>query len=130
MDNVGEPFSPVNNEFEIKQPATLEEIEALVARIDCNSIFELEVIKKTFNRMLNTSSWIAFYLISDVIKKIDRILHKKTNFPEKMFADICSVISYLNSYYAIDCNSGECFVKNENNHRDINSFKFLSSLYI
>lgn len=130
MDIAGEPCSPVNDDPVVKRPATLEDIEALAGRIDCGSVFELEIIKKKFERMLNTPSWIAFYLLSDVIKKIDRILFKKTNFPEKLFAEICCVISYLNNYYAIDCGSGECLVKRKNNHRNINNFRSLSSLYI
>lgn len=130
MDDVSEPCSPVNNECEIKQPATLEDIESLIARIDCNSMSELEMIKKFFCRMLNAPSWIAFYLISDAIKKIDRLLNKNTPYPEKIFEDIRSVISYLNTYYEIDCSRGKCFLKNENNQRNINSFKSLSSLYI
>jgi hypothetical protein len=128
MDNV--PFSIVNKEVETKQPVTFEEIEALVARINCNSISELEIIKKKCESMLKTSSWITFYLISDVIKKIDRILYKQTMSPEKTFSDICNIVSYINNYYTIDFNSGECFVKRENNHRNINSFKTISSLYI
>ena len=130
MDIAGEPCPPVNEEPGVKRTATLEDIETLAARIDCGSAFELEIIKKNFERMLDTPSWIAFYLISDVIKKIDRILYKKTNSPEKLFEEIRIVVSYLNNYYAIDCGSGKCLVKRENNHRNIINFRSLSSLYI
>lgn len=130
MDIAGEPCPPVNDDPRVKGPAALEEIEKLAARIDCGSASELEIIKKKFERMLNTPSWIAFYLISDVIKKLDRILYKKTNSPEKLFEEIRVVVSYLNNYYTIDCGSGECLVKRENNHRNINNFRSFSSLYI
>lgn len=130
MDIAGESSSPLNDNSAAKLPVTLEEVERLAFSINCGSVLELEIIKKKFERMLNTPSWIAFYLISDVIKKLDRILYKKTNSPEKLFEEIRVVVSYLNNYYTIDSGSGECLVKRENNHRNINNFRSFSSLYI
>lgn len=130
MDIAGEHCPPENDATGGERSAALEEIETLAARIDCGSASELEIIKKNFELMLNTPSWIAFYLISDVIKKLDRILYKKTNSPEKLFEEICGVVSYLNNYYTIDIGSGECLIKRENNHRNINNFRSFSSLYI
>ncbi len=130
MDIAGEPSPPSNDNSVVKRPATLEEIERLTSRIDCDSVLELEIIKKNFEKMLNTPSWIAFYLISDAINKIDRIIYKKTTSPEKLFAEICSVVSYINNCYEINQDSGGCLVKRESNYRNINSFRSLSFLYI